>query len=98
MLVLLVVVNASIGIVVWAVPKLQVYFMSVTCSIGCVLLAAEIIWKFGYVQAGVQMAVALVCLLVLACMRKLAARVSTSGPGASGESRPAQLTLAQKIF
>jgi hypothetical protein len=93
LLVLAAVMNASIGVFAWAKPKRQIFFGSVVSSTVLVFLAAEIVWKCTYVHAAVKMAGALLSLVVLAIMRKMAARLVTFG-----SSKATQLTGAQKIF
>ena len=96
LLVLLVVCNASVCVMVWATPKRQVFLQSMVSSFLYVLMAADAVWKCVHVFVSVKIAGVLLCLGVLAVMRKLAARMQVAG--ASGGIKAAQLTRAQKII
>jgi hypothetical protein len=61
-----------------------------------VLMAADAVWKCVHVFVSVKIVGVLLCLGVLAVMRKLAARMQVAG--ASGGIKAAQLTRAQKII
>jgi hypothetical protein len=90
-LVLLAVLNSSVGVLVWAKPKRQVFFLSLASSIALMVWAADSVWKCTHIHAGVKMAGALICLVVLAYMREVAAHLRKL-------SRATQLTWVQTIF
>jgi hypothetical protein len=81
------------GVLLWAVPKLQVFFLSVSTSIVQVLLSSDTIWNCTYVHISVKLVLAVSILICLAFMRKLEGRLATGGTRGASQATP-----FQKVF
>jgi hypothetical protein len=93
LLVIVIVFNVSLGMMVWAIPKRQVFFMSLMWGMVTCMSSADTIWKCAYVQVGLRQLFALGIVALLTIMRKLAVRLQM------GEGRRAtQMTSAQKFL
>jgi hypothetical protein len=88
-----IVLNASIAVEILAIPKRNVFVMSLVVSPGVMILVSDAIWKCIYIHLLAKISLALILVVFLAGMRKIAARFATGG--ASGASL---LTQAQKFF
>ena len=83
--------NVVMVIMVWAIPKRNVFFGCLVSSSLTVVLSSDTIWKCSFVLVGGKLVAFVMVVVFLAGARKLAARLSTGG--ASGASL---LTQTQK--
>jgi hypothetical protein len=86
-----IVMNVVVVIMVWAIPKRNVFFGCLVSSSLTVVLSSDTIWKCSFVLVGGKLVAFVMVVVFLAGARKLAARLSTGG--ASGASL---LTQTQK--
>ena len=93
MLVLAAIYTAQQPILVWSLPKRQVFFSALAGSVLGVVGASDTMCKCVYVHLGLKTMGAVVLIVVLASIRKMAARLAKDGGGNVG-----QLTLGQKVF
>jgi hypothetical protein len=93
MLVLAAIFDALQPILVWSLPKRQVFFSALAGSVLGVVVSSDTMWKCVYVHFGIKIMGAITLLFSLTLMRKLAARLAEDSRRNVG-----QLTKVQKVF
>jgi hypothetical protein len=92
------VLSFSSGIMVWAIPKRQVFIISIALSMGGFLLAADTVWECALIHFAEKLIGTGVMLTQITILRKMGTHLRT-GKWSSGDKRPLpQLTFLQKVL